>query len=144
MYFRNTRRCQRGFSLVEIMVVIVIIGLLAAAVSVNVRGYLIKARQSTARKDIAVICQAIDSYWALNAKYPTVEEGLDILARPTPQQAEPFLKSPPIDPWGRPYRYALTGPAGSYEVTSLGADGQEGGTGGDEDISSRVIQQEGR
>lgn len=132
----SDRRARRAFTLVEIMVVIVIIGLLATAVTINVRNYLTRAKQNTARQDLATISQALDSFWAEYSRYPSNEEGLAALTQGTPQMPEPLLKSIPVDPWGHPYQYVSPGPNGPYEALCLGADGREGGDDADADISS--------
>jgi len=136
----SSNRRTRGFSLVEIMIVIVIMGLLAGVVAVNVRSYLIKAKQNAARQDIAVIDHALDTFWSEYGRFPTQEEGLAILAKPTDKFPEPLLKDVPIDPWGRPYVYVPPTGNGPYDVICLGADGKEGGTGQDADISSSTLR----
>lgn len=133
-------RRNRGFSLVEIMIVIVIMGLLAGVVAINVRSYLNKARQNAARTDIATIDHAVDMFWSETGRYPTQDEGLAILAKPSEKFPEPLLKDVPVDPWGRPYMYVYPAANGSYDVICLGADGKEGGTGQDEDISSSTLR----
>ena len=122
-------RVRRAFSLVEIMIVIVIIGLLAGVVTINVRHYLTKAKQNTARQGIATIVQALDSYWAVYNRYPTNEEGLAVLAKPSDKMPEPLLKCEPVDPWGRPFVYNSPGPSGPYQVICLGPEGREGAEG---------------
>jgi len=126
---RAAGRARRAFSLVEIMIVIVIIGLLAGVVTINVRHYLTKAKQNAARQGIATIVQALDSYWAVYNRYPTNEEGLSVLVKATDKMPEPLLKNEPIDPWGRPFVYNSPGPNGPYQVVCLGPDGREGGEG---------------
>ena len=122
-------RVRRAFSLVEIMIVIVIIGLLAGVVTINVRHYLTKAKQNTARQGMATIVQALDSYWAVYNRYPTNEEGLAVLAKPSDKMPEPLLKCEPVDPWGRPFVYNSPGPSGPYQVICLGPEGREGAEG---------------
>jgi len=136
-------RGRPAFSLVEIMVVVVIIGLLASVVTVNVRSYLTKAKCNLARQDIAHIEQALGAFWAEANRYPTSDEGLEALTRPTEKNPEPLLSgsSVPKDPWGRPYQYNCPGRTGPYEVICFGADGREGGQGGDADISSGEVGQ---
>lgn len=119
------------------MVVIVIIALLAGAVTINVRGYLIKAKQNRARQDIGVIGNALTTFWTTYNRYPTNEEGLAVLAKATDKMPEPPLPAVPIDPWGNPYQYICPGPNGqAFQVICLGADGNPGGTGADADITS--------
>ncbi len=133
---RDIRRA--AFSLVEIMVVLVIIGLLAGVVTINVRGHLVRAKQNTARMEIATLCNAIDTFYTIHSRYPTNEEGLAILATNVDQN-EPLLKQVPVDPWGRSYEYIQPGRSQPYEVMSLGADGREGGEGADGDIASSSL-----
>ena len=137
----NTRR---GFSLVEIMIVIVIMGLLATAVTINVRGYIIKSKQNIARQDISVMVAALGSFWADNNRYPTNDEGLTILARKSDKTGEPYLTKDPVDPWGHAYVYNGPGRKGPFEVICLGGDGREGGDGADADISSDDVPQAGK
>lgn len=121
--------CSRhgGFSLIEIMVVLVIIGLLAGVVTISTRNYMVKAKENTARVEIATICDAIETFYTIYDRYPTNEEGLAILTQTTDKLPDPLLQQQPIDPWGQPYQYNQPGRSGAYEVLSLGADGREGG-----------------
>lgn len=123
------------------MVVLVIIGLLAGAVGVGVRTYLVRARQDTARMEIATITDAVEAYYAVYGQYPSNEQGLAVLSEPSEKLVEPLLKQKPIDPWDRPYQYNQPGREGAFEVFSLGADGQEGGTGEDRDIGSWQLKE---
>jgi general secretion pathway protein G len=136
---RNSRR--RGFSLVEIMIVIVIIGLLAGVVTVNVRSYLAKAKQNTARQEIATIVHALEAFYTTYGRYPNNDEGITVLAEPTPKLPEPPLKGTPTDPWGNPYQYNAPGRSGPFEVICYGANGREGGEGVDQDISSDHLKE---
>jgi general secretion pathway protein G len=124
------RRGAGGFSFIEIMVVVVIIGLLAGAVAINVSSYADKAKRNRAKSDVAVIVNAIEAYYAESGRYPTNDEGLSALP----------LKNT-NDPWGRPYQYNQPGRDGPYEVVTYGADGREGGTGADADIGSWNLQE---
>jgi len=129
-----------GFSLVEVMIVIVIIGLLAGAVTINVRRYMTKAKRNIAKQDIAVICEALDTYWAEKGRYPTNDEGLGVLVAPS-DGGESLLAGTTDglrDPWGRPYTYNCPASRsdGPYEVICYGADGRDGGDGADADICS--------
>ena len=148
--FGGVQRCRcrprfaRGFSLMEIMIVIVIIGLLAGVVTLNVRSYLSKAKQETARHEIATMMHAVETFNATYNRYPTNEEGLGILCKATDKFPEGLLnsKTVPIDPWGHPYQYNCPGSDGSpYEIISYGADGKEGGDGYNADISSKNLKQ---
>jgi len=135
------RRSQRGLTLVEIMVVIVIIGILAGVVTVNVRGYLTKAKQNAARQEIATIVTALDTFYASYSRYPTNEEGLEILTRPSEKLPEALIKGKPVDPWGKQYQYNSPGANAPYEVICYGADGREGGDGADADIRSDRLKE---
>ena len=136
-YFRG------GFSLVEIMVVLVIIGLLAGLVGINVRGYLIKAKRNAAKTEIATICDALEAFYTEYDRYPSNEEGLLVLTESSDRLPEALLDREPIDPWGEPYVYNQPGREGPYEVLTLGADGREGGDPGsaDADLGSWNLNQ---
>jgi len=133
---KNRIRRMKAFSLLEIMIVIVIIGMLAGVVTVNVRGYLIKAKQNAARQEIAVIVGALETFYATYNRYPTNDEGLEILTKPSSKLPEALINGVPIDPWSEPYQYNSPGANGPYEVICFGADGSEGGEGADADITS--------
>lgn len=137
------RRRQRGFTLVEIMVVVVIIGILAALVVPKLLGRTGEARVTAAKTDISAIQQALQLYKLDNQRYPTTEQGLQALVqKPTTGPAANgwkeggYLPKLPKDPWGNPYQYLSPGVHGEVDVFSLGADGQPGGTGEDADIGS--------
>jgi len=137
MCSRPTRRPgRRAFSLVELMIVIVIIGLLAGMVTINVRAYMMRARQNTARAEMATIVQALSTFYTTYGRYPTNEEGLEVLSRPTDKLPEPLLEGRATDPWGTPYQYVSPGTSGPFEVICWGADGREGGDGANADLSS--------
>jgi general secretion pathway protein G len=130
---------QAGVTLVEMMVVIVIIGLITAIVVINVLPSQDKARVEKAKADIATLEQALELYHLETSRYPTVEEGLDLLAAGAAEGAtrkEPYIRHLPNDPWGRAYQYITPGQKGSYDLYSLGADGKVGGEGLDADISN--------
>ena|SRR6184192_254843 len=120
---------RRAFSLIEIMIVVVIIGLLAGVVTYSTATYLDKAKRTRARSDIASLAGAVDQFYGENSRYPSNQDGLKVLA---PQ----FVKAVPNDPWGRAYIYVSPGRAGPYDIISYGADGREGGTGADADITN--------
>ena len=139
MYYRKRNTHRRAFTLVEIMIAVVIIGLLASVVTINVRSYLIKAQQNVAKQTLATTVQALETFYGLNNRYPTNEEGLEILCKPTEKDPEPLLKQFPIDPWGNPLQYNSMGK--SYELICYGADGKPGGTGADADIRADELQE---
>jgi len=142
--FQTSGRHQQrrwGFSLVELMVVIVIIGLLAGVVTISVRSYLIRSRQNVAKLEIAKICQALETYYSHFDKYPTNEKGIAALAEKSSAFPDGLLNKLPTDPWGHSYEYQAPGRKGAYEVVSYGADHREGGTGADTDISSDDVGQ---
>ncbi len=137
-------RCiQRGFTLIEIMVVIVILGVLAALVVPRVLERPDEARAIAAKSDIATLLQALKLYRLDNQRYPTAEQGLAALVTrpeqpPLPPNWKPngYLDKLRSDPWGRPYQYLNPGLKGEIDVWSFGADGQPGGAGHDADIGS--------
>jgi general secretion pathway protein G len=130
---------RTAFSLVELMVVMVIIGLLSSLVAVQTRSYLIASKQNAARAEIATMVSAIESFYADQSRYPTNEEGIAILTQGTDSFPDGFLKKVPLDPWDRPYEYVSPAAKAPFEIICLGADGREGGQGGDADISSEAL-----
>ena len=142
MYALRHRRAN-GFTLIEIMVVIVILGILAALVVPKVLERPDEARGIAAKSDIAVIMGALKLYRLDNQRYPTAEQGLAALlakpeAPPVPPNWKPggYLERLPKDPWQNPYQYLNPGLKGEIDVYSFGADGQPGGSGKDTDIGS--------
>jgi general secretion pathway protein G len=138
---RRARHHTRGFTLVEILVVITIIGLIMALVGPRVINYLGEAKVKAAKIQIESFGSALDLFYLDAGRYPSSSEGLSALAqRPGGANAwnGPYLKGAavPKDPWGRPYIYRSPGEHGPYDITSYGADGQEGGTGTAADIVS--------
>ncbi|MCR9293819.1 MAG: type II secretion system major pseudopilin GspG [bacterium] len=127
---------RAAFSLVELIVVMVIIGLLASLVAIRTRSYLIASKQNAAKAEIATIVKALETFYADQSRYPTNEEGIAILVQPTPTFPDGFLTKVPSDPWKNDYEYVSPGSSGPYEVLCLGNDGREGGEGADRDISS--------
>ena len=140
---KNRRRREDGFTLVELMVVIVIIGLLATIVVLNVLPAGDRARVEKARADIETIDQALEVYKLQNFNYPSTTDGLQALLSPPASLTDPsryqkggYIKKLPKDPWGRDYLYAFPGQHGAYDIYTLGADGKQGGEGADADIGN--------
>ena len=140
---RSTPR-DAGFTLIEILVVVFIIGLLATIVGVNVIGQTDKARVTKAQADLKEIEQALHLYKLDNGFYPTTEQGIvALITKPTgspqPRKYNPegYLTKRPEDPWGNPYVYLSDG--GTFILRSLGADGEQGGEGKNADIDSREM-----
>lgn len=138
---RTQARHQQGFSLIEIMVVVVIMGVLAALIVPNVMDRPDQARAVAARQDIGAIMQALKLYRLDNGHYPSSAQGLGALAAPSSGGApagnrRSYLDRVPTDPWGHPYQYLNPGAHGEIDVFSLGADGRPGGSGPDADIGS--------
>ena len=140
-FFPRSARRSRGFTLIELMVVLVIIGVLAALIVPNVLDRADDARTTAARTDVSNLMQALKLYKLDNQRYPTAEQGLQALitkptANPLPPNWKPYLEKLPNDPWGRPYQFLNPGVKGEVDVMSFGADGQPGGEGKDADIGS--------
>ena len=138
---RARRDGEGGFTLVEILVVITIIGLIMALVGPRVINYLGEAKVKAAKIQIESFSSALDLYYLDAGRYPSSSEGLTALAqRPGGSQTwnGPYLKGGvvPNDPWGKPYVYRAPGEHGAYDIVSYGSDGQEGGTGTAADIVS--------
>lgn len=137
------RRHARGFTLVELMVAIVIIGLLSTVVMINVMPSQDRAMAEKARADISVLEQALETYRLDNLAYPTTAQGLDALleapsglARPDRYRKGGYIRRLPEDPWGQAYQYRQPGRSGGFDVFSFGADGAEGGDGDSADIGN--------
>ena len=138
---RAGRRSERGFTLVEILVVITIIGLIMALVGPRVLNYLSESKVKTAKIQIQSFASALDLFYLDAGRYPSSAEGLGALVQPVGGVAAwngPYLKggNVPLDPWGKAYVYRSPGEHGAYDVVSLGSDGQEGGYGTAADIAS--------
>ena len=123
-----------GFTLVELMVVVVILGLLAGAVGFSVRSYLASSRRSVAEMEIAKLTQAVDTFYTVVGTYPESRDGLAALTEPSDRFPDGLITKDPVDPWGNPYQYVRPAADGPFEVFSLGADGREGGEGEDADV----------
>jgi general secretion pathway protein G len=140
MRFVN-RQTRAGFTLVEVMVVVVILGILAVLIVPRVLGRTDEARVAAAKHDIAAIMQSLKLYHLDNGRFPTNDQGLQALVSrpqsgPAPTNWKPYLDKVPKDPWGNAYQYLNPGVHGEVDVFSLGADGQPGGTGADAEIGS--------
>jgi general secretion pathway protein G len=132
---------EEGFTLVEVLVVITIIGLLMGLVGPRVLNYLAESKVKTARIQIQSFASALDLFFLDTGRYPTSSEGLTLLVKPGSGIGTwngPYLKggNVPNDPWGKPYVYRSPGQNSPYDVLSYGSDGQEGGTGTASDIAS--------
>jgi general secretion pathway protein G len=140
------RSRSKGFTLIELMVVLVILGVLAAMIAPKIMDRPDQARIIAAKQDIATIVQALKMYRLDNIRYPTTEQGLQALTTkpviaPVPDnwKSGGYLEKLPNDPWGNPYLYLNPGRQGEIDVISLGADGESGGEGTDADIGSWML-----
>jgi general secretion pathway protein G len=141
--FNIQNRISRGFTLIEVMIVIVIIAVLAALIVPKIMGRPDEARATAARQDIGTIMQALKLYKLDNMRYPTTEQGLQALvkkptAAPIPEnwKGNGYLEKLPKDPWGGTYKYLQPGLHGDVDVMSFGANREAGGEGSDADIGS--------
>lgn len=140
----QTTSRQRGFTLIEIMVVVVILGVLAALVVPQIMSRPEQAKITAARSDIKAIATALEIYKLDNHRYPTTQQGLEALVKkPTGMSSalnwnpDGYLKRLPKDPWGNPYQFLTPGREGSaYDLYSFGADGRSGGEGANADIGN--------
>ena len=138
---KKQKELQKGFSLIEILVVLFIIGLLTTIVAVNVLPSQDKPMVSKAKVDIAILGGALEMYRLENYRYPNTEEGLKFLLNPDENNfntanKQGYIKSLPKDPWGNDYIFLNPGEYGEYDLFSLGADGQSGGEGLNQDIGN--------
>ena len=133
------KQSEIGFSFIELMVVIVIIGLLTSVVALNVLPSQDRAMSEKARADVAILSQAVEMFRLENLRYPSMDHGLDALLPDGDRQG--YIKALPKDPWGNEYRYLIPGENGVFDVMSLGADGRLGGEGEDADIGNWLQQQ---
>ncbi|MCB1614810.1 MAG: type II secretion system major pseudopilin GspG [Pseudomonadales bacterium] len=132
---------QKGFTLIEIMVVVIIIGVLAALIAPNIIGKAGEARVTAAKADLKTITSALNMYKLDNFTYPTTDQGLQALVTKPSGQPEPknynkdgYLPEFPKDPWGNDYIYISPGTSGGFDLMSYGADGREGGQDDNADI----------
>jgi general secretion pathway protein G len=137
----SERISERGFTLVEILVVITIIGLIMGLIGPRVLNYLAESKSKAAKIQIESFGSALDLFFLDSGRYPTSSEGLTLLVQRPANMAGwngPYLKGGvvPNDPWGNPYVYRAPGQHGAYDIISHGSDGQEGGTGNAGDITS--------
>lgn len=140
----RSRPARAGFSLIELMVVVVIIGLLATVVVINVLPSRDQAMVEKARADVSVLETALETYRLDNLAYPTAAQGLQALtsapadlARPERYRQGGYVRRLPTDPWGAAYQYRRPGRDGrAFDIYSLGADGREGGEGYDADVGN--------
>lgn len=142
---RSRRVCLRGFTLIELLVVLVVIAILATLVAPSVFQHVGTAKTTTAKSQIEMLGSALDAYRLDNGGYPSTAQGLTALwteptldPRPTNWRGPYLRKAVPADPWGRPYVYRSPGEQSrtGYDLSSLGADGQPGGTGEAADVTS--------
>jgi general secretion pathway protein G len=142
----NTPQSIRGFTLIEIMVVMVILGLLVAIVAPNIMGRSDQAKVTVAETQLTNISKALDIYRLDNSHYPSTQQGLEALksrpsGSPEPKNWNPdgYMNSIPQDPWGSDFQYVSPGREGPYDLYSKGSDGEEGGEGDAADISLWTI-----
>jgi general secretion pathway protein G len=137
----GARARQQGFTLIELMVVVVILAILAAIAMPMLMDRPDEARLVKAKQDISALSSALNLYKLDNYRYPTTDQGLEALvskptAEPVPQNWKPYMERLPLDPWGKPYWYLSPGEHGTFDVFSYGADGLEGGEGIDATIGN--------
>jgi len=134
------KKRREGFTLIELLIVMVILGLLAALVGPRMFGKVGSSKLKAAKVQISLLETALDTYRLDVGKYPTTDQGLEVL-RTKPSDVEkwdgPYLpKDVPMDPWGKPYVYRSPGEHGDFDIISYGADGRQGGEGEDADVVS--------
>lgn len=142
---RSSFTRQHGFTLIEIMVVVVILGILAGIVVPKLMQRPDDARIVKAQQDIRVLESSLKLYRLDNFNYPSTDQGLESLVQkpstpPEPANWKSYVERLPMDPWGKPYQYLSPGQQGDYDIYSLGADGQNGGSGADADIGNWTLQ----
>lgn len=139
----NKKNDSRGFTLIEVMIVVVILGILAAIIVPRIMGRPEEAKRTKAAVDIKGVEQALNLYKLDNGVYPSTEQGLEALVnkpetKPVPSKWKEggYLSKTPVDPWGRPYQYLSPGEHGDFDLYSYGADGEPGGEGKNADVES--------
>lgn len=136
-YRSGGTKVRRALTLVELMVVVVILGILATTVTVSVRDYLVSGKQNAARQEMAQILAALELFFLENDRYPTNSEGLALLREKSERHPDGLLRGGDLnDPWGHPYQYVYPGVHGTFDLVCYGADGLEGGSGGNQDLNS--------
>ena len=137
----RTPRAQRGFTLLEIMVVVAIIAILSTVVVVNLVGKVDDAKLARAQGDIQSLTSALQLYKLDNGQYPSTQQGLEALMQrpsgnPPAPNWKPYVSKLPLDPWNQPYQYLSPGQRGDFDVYSMGGDGKPGGDGAGADIGN--------
>ena len=149
MYSKSVKRApQAGFTLLEVMVVIVILGVLASLVVPNLLGNKERADQQKVVSDLTALENSLDMYKLDNGQYPSTQQGLQALVSKPDGESQPrryrengYIKRLPTDPWGNEYQYLSPGEHGQVDIYSLGADGVEGGEGNGVDIGNWNMQE---
>ncbi len=140
IYYKTTK--SQAFTLVELMVVVVIVGVMATVVTLTVNDYLVTAKQEVARSEVATIRNALELFYLDHDRYPNNDEGLAILKQSTSRHPSGYVTSDLDDPWRNAYIYIYPGIHSVYDIVSYGRDGQEGGLGPDADIMSWTSEQD--
>jgi general secretion pathway protein G len=135
-------KVRRGFTMVELLGVLVILGLIASVITLSVRAQLLSGRQKTARLDMAALSEALEAFHVETSRYPTEEEGLAILFQKSDKFPQGLMSKRSVnkDPWGQPYDYVLR--ENDYLIVCYGADHKEGGTGANQDLTSDQLSRQ--
>ena len=139
LHHQSSHHRRKGFTLAELMAVIVILGLLATIMTVGIRGYMAKSRRNLALLELSTLSQALESYHTEKGRYPRTDEGLQVLFGTDDSDGFMDGKAPGKDPWRNDYDYISPAENSDFLVICYGADGREGGTGADEDITSEDL-----